>query len=101
MRFRSLEIRLMLATLVGAPVAIVVAVLGYGAWAFIVLEVTAAAVSTILLWLLSPWRLSFEFSWTSLRELGRFGGNALGARFLGDMAQISDKLLIGRFLGAA
>jgi O-antigen/teichoic acid export membrane protein len=91
----------MIATVVGAPVAIAVAALGYGAWALIALEVTIATVSTVLLWVLSPWRPSFTFSWTSLRELGRFGGNALGARFLADMAAISDKLLIGRFLGAA
>jgi len=99
--FRSLEIRLLISTALAVPLAILTAALGYGPWAFIVLELTMATGSTILLWLLVPWRPSLAFSTASLRRLAGFGVNTLGARFFLDVNQIADKLLIGRFLGAA
>ena len=99
MNFRSLELRLLIATGIGVPLAITTAILGYGAWAFIVLELAIATSSTIFLWISLPWRPSRTFSVPSLRKLGVFGGNLLGARFFLDLNQIADKLLIGRFLG--
>jgi O-antigen/teichoic acid export membrane protein len=100
-RFRSLEIRLLVSTAVAVPLAICTAALGYGPWAFIVLELAMATTSTLLLWILVPWRPSFSFSLASLRRLAGFGVNTLGARFFLDINQIADKLLVGRFLGAA
>jgi len=63
--FRSLEIRLLISTALAVPLAILTAALGYGPWAFIVLELTMATGSTILLWLLVPWRPSLAFSTAS------------------------------------
>jgi O-antigen/teichoic acid export membrane protein len=100
LRFRSLELRLLAGTALATPLAILVAVLGYGPWAFITFELTVATTSTVLVWLLLPWRPAFSYSIDSLRDLGRFGGNALGSRFFTDLGQIADKLLVGRFLGA-
>lgn len=99
--FRSLEIRLLVSTALAVPLAILTAALGYGPWAFVVLELTMAAGSTTLLWILVPWRPSIAFSTASLRRLAGFGAKTLGARFFLDINQIADKLLIGRFLGAA
>lgn len=101
LRFRSLELRLVAGTLAGAGVALVVALRGHGPWAFVALELTIGAVSTVLLWMLSPWRPRFGYSVASLRSLAAFGGDVLGTRFLTDLTQLSDKLLIGRFVGAA
>lgn len=101
MRFRSLELRQMGATLAGAAVGIAMAVRGYGAWAIIVQQLAFATVSTMLLWRLSGWRPRFVFSVASLRELGGFGGNVFGTRFLFYLNRNSDNILIGRFLGPA
>lgn len=100
LNFRSLELRLLAGTFAGAAVALVVALRGHGPWAFVALELTVASVSTVLLWALSPWRPSFAYSTASLRALAGFGTRSLGARLLGDVNQLADKLLIGRFLGA-
>jgi O-antigen/teichoic acid export membrane protein len=99
--FRSLELRQLVAMAVAAPLALAVAVRGHGPWALVTLELTLTSVSTILLWFLSPWRPTAAYSWASLRDLGAFGGNVLGARLLADVTQTADKLLIGRFVGAA
>jgi O-antigen/teichoic acid export membrane protein len=101
MDFRRLELRMMGGTLAGAAVGIAAAVYGVGAWAIIAQQLTIASVSTALLWAVSPWRPSLSFSWTSLRDLGGFSLNVFGQRLLYYLHVNADKVLIGRFLGAA
>jgi O-antigen/teichoic acid export membrane protein len=100
MSFRQLEIRLMAGTVAGAAVGIGVALAGYGPWAIVAQHLTVASVSTTLLWVVSPWRPRWSFSWSSLRTLGGFSVNVFGQRFLYYLHANADKLLIGRFLGA-
>jgi O-antigen/teichoic acid export membrane protein len=101
MRFRSLELRMMIGTAAGAAAGISVATAGYGAWAIIVQQLAIAAVSTALIWIVSPWRPRFVFSLVSLRDLGSFSGNVFGQRLLYYLHRNADNLLIGRFVGAA
>ena len=101
LRFRSLELRVIVATLVSAPVALVAAALGAGAWALIVQALTYAVVSLPLLWVASSWRPAFVYSLDSLRNLGRFGINVLGGQLVRFVSTTSDTILIGRFLGPA
>ena len=99
MSFRSLELRMMAATAVGAAVGITLALKGYGAWAIIGQQLAISAVSTTLLWAFSPWRPSMRFSAVSLRDLGGFSGNVFLHRLLYYLHRNVDNLLIGRFLG--
>jgi O-antigen/teichoic acid export membrane protein len=101
MNFRSLELRMMIGTAVGAATGIYLAARGYGAWAIIGQQLAIAVVSTALLWLLSPWRPTFSFSRASLRSLGGFSGNVFAHRLLYYLHRNVDNLLIGRFLGPA
>ena len=101
MNFRSLELRMMIGTAVGAAIGIYLAARGYGAWAIIGQQLAIAAVSTALLWVFSPWRPSFLFSRESLRSLGGFSGNVFVHRLLYYLHRNVDNLLIGRFLGPA
>ena len=101
MDFRSLELRQIAGTLVGAVVGITAAVMGLGAWAIIAQQLTIACVSTILLWRFCEWKPRFRYSWASFRDLGAFGGRVFGTRLLFYANRSADVLLIGRFLGAA
>jgi|tagenome__1003787_1003787.scaffolds.fasta_scaffold20987768_3 O-antigen/teichoic acid export membrane protein len=101
MDFRTLEVRMMIGTALGAIVGIAVAVAGYGAWAIVWQQVATTVASTVLLVLLSPWRPRFTFSLASLRRLGGFGANVFGQRLLYYLHRNIDNLLIGRFLGPA
>jgi O-antigen/teichoic acid export membrane protein len=101
MNFRSLEVRMMAATLVGAAVGITVAVAGGGAWAIVLQSLTSTAVGALLLWFFSTWRPRFSFSRASARKLGRFGANVFGSRLLLLVRGNVDNLLVGRYLGAA
>ena len=56
MSFRSLELRNIAATLLGAFAALFFAFGGLGAWAIIAQVVFTSAGSTLMLWTVSPWR---------------------------------------------
>jgi O-antigen/teichoic acid export membrane protein len=101
MKFRALEVRLMSATCTGAVVGIGVAIAGGGAWAIIAQQLAEALVSTVLLWLSSPWRPQLRFSRTSCRSLWGFSGWLVGHRLLFYVHRNADNILIGRFVGAA
>lgn len=101
MNFKSLEVRLMVGSIIAGIVGIAAAALGYGPWAIILQQLTVAVVSTILLWRFSTWRPSFTFSARSLRELGGFSGNVFGQRLLYYLHLSTATLLIGKVLGAA
>lgn len=101
MEFRSLELRNVAGVVAGAAAAVAAAVLGLGPWALIIQSLTLVGVSTVLLWLLVPWRPQFVFAVGPARELGGFGIRSLGATLFALSNQITDKILVGRFLGAA
>lgn len=101
MRFRSLELRMMIAVTLAGAIGIAAAAAGWGAWAVIAQQLATAVGSTALLWIFSPWRPRFVFSTASLRDFGGFSGNVFGQRLLYYVHANADNLLVGRFLGAA
>ncbi|WP_187369031.1 MOP flippase family protein [Baekduia soli] len=101
MSFRTLETRMMITTVGGGAVGITAAALGAGAWAIILQSLSLAVFSTALLWVMSPWRPRFRFSWSSLRGAASFSGYIFGHRLLYYLHRNSDNLLIGRYIGAA
>jgi polysaccharide transporter, PST family len=100
MNFRSLELRNITATIVGAGAALVFALTGFGAWAIIAQVVFTSGVSTLMLWTVSPWRPQMVFSWERFRTLGGFGVKTLLMRNLVWVNLNADNLLVGRFIGS-
>jgi O-antigen/teichoic acid export membrane protein len=99
LRFRSLELRTIVATAVSCGVGISLAIAGFDAWAIVVQSLVIAAVSTALLWRASSWRPSLTFSVASLRGMTGYAGNVFGTRVLSWAVVNLDNFLIGRFLG--
>jgi O-antigen/teichoic acid export membrane protein len=99
--FRSFDLRQIIATMLGSAVAVVLAVLGAGAWAIIGNFLAVSATSAILTWLITYWRPRLVFSWTSFRRLTGFGVNVFASQLLVSVQASADRLLIGRFLGPA
>lgn len=100
MSFRSLELRTIAATLVGAAAAVSLAVAGFGPWAIIAQVLCTSGASTLMLWTVSPWRPRFAFSRASFRTLGSFGFKTLLIRLLLYVNLNGDNLLIGRYIGS-
>jgi O-antigen/teichoic acid export membrane protein len=100
MNFRSLELRYTVGTVAGGIGAVVVAAMGYGAWAFVTSEIVLAAVSTVLLWSLVAWRPHLRFGRRNFRDLSGYGLRALGGATFTNLSRNADNILIGRYLGA-
>jgi O-antigen/teichoic acid export membrane protein len=101
LNFRSLELRQMAATLVGAVVALTLAFAGAGSWALVGNMLAIATTSCILLWVFVEWRPQARFSWSSFTSLGMYGMRMLGTQLLTFVQLNGDKVLVGRSLGAA
>ena len=101
MDFRRLELSTIAGVYVGGAIGVVCASVGWGPWALVVQQLTIAVVSTAVVWLASPWRPHFVFSYPSLRSLGGYGGNVLGTRLTYYAQESALPLIIGRSLGSA
>ena len=97
--FRSLAIRSLVAAAGGGVAGVLLAVLGFGAWALVGQLVASAALSVVTLWAVSPWRPSLHASREHFRELFSFGINVMGTDVLNYLSRNMDNLLIGVFLG--
>jgi O-antigen/teichoic acid export membrane protein len=101
MDFRGLELRLTGGAVVGAAVAMVLALRGAGPWALIGQQVTTGLVATVLVWRFSSWRPRFTFSRASFRGLASFSGRVFGTRLLFYANRNADNMLVGRYIGAS
>jgi O-antigen/teichoic acid export membrane protein len=101
MDFRRLELTVMIGNIGGAVVGVAAALDGRGAWAIILQQLVTAALSSLLLFVVCPWRPHLRFSLDSLRSLRAFSANVFGQRVLYYLHRNTDNLLVGRFVGAS
>jgi O-antigen/teichoic acid export membrane protein len=101
MDFRSLELRMMMAAVIGAIIGVTIAASGGGAWALIIQRIVVAAASTAMVWRLSPWRPTFNYSRGSIGKLGSYSRNVFSTGLLFYVSGNVDNIMVGRLLGAA
>jgi PST family polysaccharide transporter len=99
LRFRSLAIRSLAATLVAAAVAISLAYAGAGVWSLVAQTLTSSGVGAIVLWQVSDWRPSFSFSRSDFREMVVYGMHVAGMQVLGYFRAQGADLIIGSMIG--
>lgn len=99
LRFRSLQLRTVVASAASGAVAITLAVSGFGAWAIIAQHLVMAGLSTVLVWMASTWRPRAVFSIASLKGMAGYTSRIFGVTTLSWGSLNLDNLLIGRFLG--
>jgi PST family polysaccharide transporter len=100
MRFLSLTVRDIAASVVGVAVAIVMAWRGAGYWALVALPAATGLTQMVLSWFLSGWRPGLP-SWSpEVRSMVGFGGHLVGANIIAYTDRNADNVLIGWFWGA-
>ncbi|MBR4919277.1 MAG: lipopolysaccharide biosynthesis protein [Bacteroidales bacterium] len=100
LRFKELSTRNIVSALAGMTVAIIMAFLGYGVWSLVASTLITALVSVALLWKMSTWRPTLEFSFQSLKELFSFGGLMLLSSLVETIYTNLQSLIIGKFYSA-
>jgi PST family polysaccharide transporter len=101
MQFRKVAIAQTSGFVIGAAVAISMAVNGQGVWSLVAANIANAATTATLVWLLSPLRVGFTFYRSDARRVLHFGLNLTGFHVLNYVSRNADNLLVGRFLGSA
>jgi O-antigen/teichoic acid export membrane protein len=101
LRFRLLALTGMGATLLGGLAGVGVAWAGGGAWSFVALDLTRAAVMTGVLWAVCSWRPRWHWSWKESRDLMGFSLYTWAIGIFIYVRQNLDYLLVSRLLGAA
>lgn len=85
------------ASLVKAILSIGMALAGFGVWSLVAGQLVAAAVTTILLWAVIPWRPNLAWQPALAKELFRYGVSIMGSNALSAWEDSFDYLIIGRF----
>jgi PST family polysaccharide transporter len=101
MRFSTgVKIDILSAT-IGSAIAIGMAATGCGYWSLICQNISLPIVSTAATWIAVPW-LPGRPRWTpELRSMVRFGGTVTLNSFVVYIAYNTEKILLGRYWGAA
>lgn len=86
---------------VGGIVGVICAYCGMGVWALVAQNLTASILSTCMLFIVSPWKPSFEFSMTSARYMWGFGWKILVANVIGKIWYQAYSFVVGKFYSLA
>jgi len=101
MRFSALAFNDVVALLISTVLAIGAARAGYGYWALVVMTVTLPLFTTIGLWVITRWMPGWPHRGIGLRSMMRFGSTLTLNSFVVYVASNFDKVLLGRYWGAA
>ena len=90
-----------LAVVISGAVGIGLAFYDYGVWALVAKMGVMAALNTLFLWIVNPWKPSWAFSTESFKRLFGFGSKILAAGLINKFFLQIYNLLIGKFFAAA
>lgn len=99
--FTTIAINDILAQICNILVAIVLAYLGARYWALVGGSIAMTITLVLLTFYSCPWRPGGLKKGAGVRDMLRFGGHITASYFVGYLARNLDRLLIGRFIGAA
>ncbi len=81
-------------------VSVVLAFMGFGAWSLVWGQVSGPLISSIVLWVITPWKPTIDFDLSRASSLLRYGMKNIGSDFLSMILLNLDYWLVGRYLGA-
>lgn len=96
MMFKQLFISTVTASVVSGTVGIVMAVSGFGVWALIGQNLSHSTVSVLMLAVLTPWRLTRQFSYKRLKEHFSYGWKLLISSVVDTLYIDVQALVIGK-----
>ena len=100
MRFLSLGIRDVLASVLGVAMAVTLAWRGVGYWAIVALPLTMNLTVMLLSWAMLRWIPSLPRRDAEVGSMIAFGGNVATSYLLINLLRSTDTILIGRYWGA-
>lgn len=99
LRFRARIIPEVSLAAVKAAVSLVFAWRGYGAWSLVYGHLAGVGLSTLLLWVVVPWRPSLRLPMDLVRPMLAYGRGIIVVNVLAAITHHADLAVVGRFLG--
>lgn len=99
--FRKKVIPEFVGSLVGNVCAVLLALAGWNIWALVAGELINSSVTTIVMFIVSPWRPKLQFEMRLFRELFGYGKHIATSQVLIFGVTNVDDLFVGRMLGDA
>lgn len=100
LKFKELSLRTFLAGVISGIIGLYAAYKGYEVYALVAQSLSAAAITTIVLWKVSDWRPKFEFSKIELSKLFNFSKYVFFGQMMGQLISKLDTLVIGKVFSA-
>ena len=100
-RFKALGMAEVVSALSAVGLAIILALNGIGVWSLVALHLSKPLIYNMILWISANWRPSFEMNWGGVRSIARFSSALFLNGVLGTLSLSLDRLLIGKWFGAA
>jgi O-antigen/teichoic acid export membrane protein len=99
--FKKITIRRMLAYGFSGLIAIYCAFIGWGVYALVVQNLSAALINTVILWKVAEWQPKFEFSWKEVRRLTGFSVYVFFSQLSNKLITQLDTLIVGKLFSPA
>jgi O-antigen/teichoic acid export membrane protein len=99
LRFRAISVQGMIAAIASQGVAVATAFAGFGVWALVLQTLTLQFLATLLAWIATRYRPSFQVSRSELVTMVRFGGNYVASSGIQTASTLLINLIITQVLG--
>jgi O-antigen/teichoic acid export membrane protein len=99
LRFQAIAVQGAIAALISQGVAIAAALSGLGVWSLVLQTLTLQFIATLLAWIAARYHPSFQFSWSELTKMVRFGGHYVVSTGIQTAAQLLINFIITATLG--
>lgn len=96
MDFKSLAKYNIAALIISGCVGMYMAYKGFQVWALVSQSIVSTIANTLFIWLASPWRPTWQFSWVSLKEFFSFGSKLLASGLLDTVYTNMYSVVIGK-----
>lgn len=100
-RFKQLAIRTIVSTSISLIITVFLAFKGYGIWSLVAHNLIKALIIDFLLWGMTTWRPTIEFSIKAWKEMFSFGGMMLLSNLMNTIYNNVNGLIIGRLFSAS
>jgi O-antigen/teichoic acid export membrane protein len=90
-----------IASILSGVIGATMAIGGFGVWSLVVQQISSSFFRTISLWIFSPWRPAWIFSFRSLQEMFGFGSKLLASGLLNQLFDNVYFVVIGKLFSAA
>jgi len=87
----------LIATFVSGICGVILAYLDFQVWALVFQSIISNALGTVLIWIKSPWRPTWVFSWDSLSNFFSYGSKLLATSLLSTLYVNMYGVVIGKF----